>query len=86
MVFDFFSKLLLYHANDSVPDSKKATILKINPFFISEYNRASKNYSIKEVTEVISIIREYDLKSKGSGVKNISHLDLLKEMISRIVS
>ena len=86
MVFDFFSKLLLYHANDSVPDSKKAAILKINPFFISEYNRASKNYSIKEVTEVISIIREYDLKSKGSGVKNISHLDLLKEMISRIVS
>lgn len=86
MVFDFFSKLLLYHANDAVTDSKKATILKINPFFISEYNRASKNYSIKEVTEVISIIREYDLKSKGSGAKNISHLDLLKEMISRIVS
>ena len=86
MVFDFFSKLLLYHANDSIPDSKKAIILKINPFFISEYNRASKNYSIKKVTEVISIIREYDLKSKGSGAKNITHLDLLKEMISRIVS
>jgi len=86
MVFDFFSKLLLYHANDSLPDSKKAIIMKINPYFIKEYNRASKNYSIKRVTQVISIIREYDLKSKGSGVKNISHLDLLKEMIVRIVS
>ncbi len=86
MVFDFFSKLLLYHANDSLPDSKKAFIMKINPYFIKEYNRASKNYSIKRVTQVISIIREYDLKSKGSGVKNISHLDLLKEMIVRIVS
>ena len=83
---DFFSKLLLYHANDSLPDSKKAIIMKINPYFIKEYNRASKNYSIKRVTQVISIIREYDLKSKGSGVKNISHLDLLKEMIVRIVS
>ena len=86
MVFDFFSKLLLYHANDSLPDSKKAFIMKINPYFIKEYNRASKNYSIKRVTQVISIIREYDLKSKGSGVKNISHLDVLKEMIVRIVS
>ena len=86
MVFDFFSKLLLYHANDSLPDSKKAIIMKINPYFIKEYNRASKNYSIKRVTQVISIIREYDLKSKGSGVKNTSHLDLLKEMIVRIVS
>ena len=86
MVFDFFSKLLLYHANDSLPDSKKAFIMKINPYFIKEYNRASKNYSIKRVTQVISIIREYDLKSKGSGVKNTSHLDLLKEMIVRIVS
>ena len=86
MVFDFFSKLLLYHANDSLPDSKKAFIMKINPYWIKEYNRASKNYSIKRVTQVISIIREYDLKSKGSGVKNTSHLDLLKEMIVRIVS
>ena len=86
MVFDFFSKLLLYHANDSLPDSKKAFIMKVNPYFIKEYNRASKNYSIKRVTQVISIIREYDLKSKGSGVKNTSHLDLLKEMIVRIVS
>ena len=86
MVFDFFSKLLLYHANDSLPDSKKAVIMKINPYFIKEYNKASKNYSIKKVTQVISIIREYDLKSKGSGVKNTSHLDLLKEMIVRIVS
>ena len=86
MVFDFFSKLLLYHANDSLPDSKKAFIMKINPYYIKEYNRASKNYSIKRVTQVISIIREYDLKSKGSGVKNTSHLDLLKEMIVRIVS
>jgi DNA polymerase-3 subunit delta len=86
MVFDFFSKLLLYHANDNLPDSKKAAIMKINPYFIKEYNRASKNYSIKKVTQVISVIREYDLKSKGSGVKNTSHLDLLKEMIVRIVS
>ena len=86
MVFDFFSKLLLYHANESLPDSKKAIIMKINPYFIKEYNKASKNYSIKKVTQVISIIREYDLKSKGSGVKNISHLELLNEMIVRIIS
>ncbi len=86
MVFDFFSKLLLYHANESFPDSKKAIIMKINPYFIKEYNKASKNYSIKKVTQVISIIREYDLKSKGSGVKNTSHLELLNEMIVRIIS
>jgi len=86
MVFDFFSKLLLYHANDNLPDSKKASVMKINPYFIKEYNRASKNYSIKDVTHVISLIREYDLKSKGSGSKNTSHIDLLKEMIVRIVS
>ena len=60
--------------------------MKINPYFIKEYNKASKNYSIKKVTQVISIIREYDLKSKGSGVKNISHLELLNEMIVRIIS
>ena len=85
MIFDFFSKLLLYHANDNMPDSKKASIMKISPFFVSEYRIASKNYPIKRVTKVISIIREYDLKSKGSGAKNLSHFDLLKEMIARIV-
>ena len=85
MIFDFFSKLLLYHANDNMPDSRKASIMKISPFFVSEYRIASKNYPIKRVTKVISIIREYDLKSKGSGAKNLSHFDLLKEMIARIV-
>ena len=52
MVFDFFSKLLLYHANDSLPDSKKAFIMKINPYFIKDTIGLQKTIPLKKLLKL----------------------------------
>jgi len=85
IVFDFFNKLLLFHSNKTLNDTKIASLLGINPFFIKEYKTASINYDLKQVVRIISILRDYDMFSKGVGVKK-AYPSLLKEMVVKIIN
>lgn len=86
LLFNFFSDLLHLHGmNDKNPRSV-ATALKVNPYFVNEYIDAARNYPMKKVSYVIGVIREFDVKSKGVGANSLSHGDLLKEMLVRIMS
>ena len=84
-VFDFFNKLLIFHSNSSVNNKKMSVLLGVNPYFLNEYDIASKNYNLKSVVKIISLIRDYDMFSKGVGVKKVNSY-LLKEMVSRIIN
>ena len=84
IIYDFFNKLLLFHSNNTLNDTKIASLLGINPFFIKEYKTASINYDLKQVVRIISILRDYDMFSKGVGVKKADP-SLLKEMVVKII-
>ena len=85
IIFDFFNKLLIFHSNIELNDTKIASLLGINPFFIKEYKTASINYDLKQVVRIISILRDYDKFSKGVGVKKADS-SLLKEMVVKIIN
>lgn len=81
----FFTQLLKYHGmNDHNPKSV-ASALKINPYFVNEYQVAARNYPMKKVSEIVSHLRELDLKGKGVGATNVSQGDLLKELLVKII-
>ena len=40
---------------------------------------------MKDISSKISILRDYDLKSKGLGVAKISNSDILKELIFKLL-
>jgi DNA polymerase-3 subunit delta len=84
-IYFFFSRLLKYHFLPDKSSRKVASALKIEPFFISEYETAARNYSTARTVRVISLLREYDLKSKGFGNVSTSPGDLLKELIYKII-
>ena len=53
---------------------------------MNEYFTGAKNYPLKSTMQIISLIREYDMKSKGVGATgNVSHADLLKELAIKII-
>ncbi len=85
-LFSHFSKLLSYHA---IPDKKNnkevAAALKINPFFLNDYRAAAKNFSYSKTVNIISIIREYDMKSKGVDDSSTSDYGLMKEIVYKIL-
>ena len=84
LLYNFFSQLLQYHGlNDHSPKSV-ASALRINPYFVGEYQIAAKNYPMKKVSAIISDLREMDLKGKGVGANALPPSDLLKELLSKI--
>jgi DNA polymerase-3 subunit delta len=85
MMFSFFSKILIYHQlKDKNNRSNVAKELKINPYFISEYQNAATKYSIPQVLNVIKLFREYDMKAKGVN-NQFPEGELIKELIYKIV-
>ena len=85
ILYAFFSKVLLYH---SLPDKSRNNVagtLAINPFFVGDYEVTARNYSIRKLTEIVEILRHYDLRSKGVDNVSAAEGELLKEMIYKIL-
>jgi DNA polymerase III subunit delta len=86
LLFNFFSQLLHFHGlNDKTPRNV-ASALKVNPYFVNDYINAAHNYPMKKVSNIVSTLREFDVKSKGVGANAVSQGDLLKEMLVAILS
>ncbi len=80
-VFSFYVQLLQYHGlSDKNPKNVAAT-LKINPYFVKDYEIAARNYPMRKVSSIIGSLREIDLKSKGVGSNALAADQLLKEML-----
>lgn len=86
LLFSFFSQLLHFHGLHDKSPRNVASSLKINPYFVNEYILAAKNFPMKKVSAVVSILREFDVKSKGVGANAVPQGDLLKEMLVRILN
>ena len=56
-------------------------MLKVNPYFLKDYDIALKNYPMKKVSAIVAKLRDVDVKSKGVGANSLSNHDLLKEML-----
>ena len=85
LLFNFFSQLLYYHGLNDKSSRSVASALRINPYFVNEYISAARNYPMKKVSQVISTLREFDVKSKGVGANAVPQGDLLKELLVRIM-
>lgn len=84
LVFGFFSQLLQYHGLKDKSPGNAAKMLKVNPYFLKDYDVALRNYPMKKVSAIVSTLRDVDVKSKGVGAASISNHDLLKEMLVKI--
>lgn len=85
-LFNFFSQLMIYHGLVDKSKANVASVLGINPYFVSEYSTASKFYPMKKVSKIISTLRTYDLKGKGVNAQNLKPSDLLNEMLIDILA
>ncbi|MGR7813889.1 DNA polymerase III subunit delta [Lacinutrix undariae] len=86
LLFGYFSQILKLHGMSDKNPRNVASALKVNPFFVTEYLVAAKNFPMRKVSGIIEILREYDVKSKGVGSNAVPQGDLLKEMLVRIFS
>ncbi|MGB3606731.1 DNA polymerase III subunit delta [Psychroserpens sp.] len=86
LLFSFFSQLLHYHGLHDKNPRNVASALKINPYFVNEYVLAARNFPMRKVSEVIAVLREFDVKGKGVNSNSVSQGDLLKELMVRLLA
>ncbi|MFT5963869.1 MAG: DNA polymerase-3 subunit delta [Flavobacterium sp.] len=84
LVFGFFIQLLKYHGLKDRNPKNVAFAIGVNPFFMKEYDVALKNYPMKKVSQIVTSLRDIDVKSKGVGANAMSNSDLLREMLYNI--
>ncbi len=83
-LYSYFSNLMVYHYLENKSQANVAAELSINPFFVSEYAIGAKKYNAVKTMQIISILREYDAKSKGVD-NNSPQSELLMEMVYKIL-
>ncbi|SDD69624.1 DNA polymerase III, delta subunit [Mucilaginibacter pineti] len=81
---NFFSKVLAYHYVKDKSQQNLARELGVNPYFVKDYELAGRSYNYPKTMQIISYLREYDLKSKGVD-SNAPHGELMKELMFKIL-
>ncbi len=81
----FFTKLLIYHSLKDKSKTSVAKSLKINPYFVSDYSSAGRNYPMRKISQIISLLHDADVKSKGVGANSLPQSEILKELLFKII-
>jgi len=84
-LFGFFSKLLTFHYLSDKSKNNVAAILKVNPYFVKDYETSAMKYNVTKTVQVISLLRTFDMRSKGYGDVGTEPGDLMKELVYKIL-
>ncbi len=84
-IFSFFTKLLSYHYLTDRSKNNVASVLKINPYFVRDYETSAIKYNAPKTVQIINLLRTYDMKTKGFGDVSTEPGDLLKELVYKIL-
>jgi DNA polymerase III subunit delta len=84
-LYGYFCKMLTYHFLTDKSKTSVASALGVHPFFVGDYERAAKNFSVGKLKSIFGYLREYDLKSKGVDRGSASEGELLKELVFKIM-
>jgi len=84
-LFKFFSDLMIYHYLSDKSPAAVAAELKINPYFVKDYQKASQAFGAWKTMNIISSIRETDARYKGIDSNGVDEGELMKELIFKIL-
>ncbi|MFM2267417.1 MAG: hypothetical protein RL757_858 [Bacteroidota bacterium] len=85
-LFGYFSKIYQLHFLKQHPEAEQVKVMQLrSSFFLKEYKMAAQHYSLPRTEQIIGLLREYDLKSKGVDADGSQEGELLKELIFKIL-
>jgi DNA polymerase-3 subunit delta len=84
-LFGLFSNLMRVHFSPNKSHESIAQSLRVHPFVAKELIQATKIYPPKKISANISILHEYDLKSKGLDNPSFSDGELLQELVFKLM-
>jgi len=83
-LFGFYRDLFVYHTLKDKQTKSVQTAMGVNYYKALDLQKASARISIHEVSNSISSIREWDMRSKGVGNDLVQSGSLLVELVQRL--
>ncbi|NND95244.1 MAG: DNA polymerase III subunit delta [Flavobacteriales bacterium] len=84
-LFSMYSKMIMLHAARSFSPDGAAKTLKAKPFYAKKILSAAQRYTYGHLVRNISVLRDYDLKSKGVGATSATSMgELMREMVFKL--
>lgn len=84
-LFSFYSKLLVGATFSDKSERGLVTNLKISPYAAKDYARAIQQYSVSKICQIISLLKDTDLKLKGVNAGNQNEGQIFKELVFRMI-
>ncbi|MDR3366554.1 MAG: DNA polymerase III subunit delta [Prevotellaceae bacterium] len=90
-LFSQFCKIFLLHMlkakykNAAIPSTEIQGVMGINSYFLRSYEAAARRFSSTKSAEVIALLREFDMRSKGWNNASTGYGDLLRELVYKIM-
>ncbi|MVN22681.1 DNA polymerase III subunit delta [Mucilaginibacter arboris] len=81
---NYFTKVLRYQYIADKSPQNLAKELGVSPFFVKDFEQAGRTFNFNKTMQIISYLREYDLKSKGVDSSS-ENGELMKELIFKIL-
>lgn len=84
--YAYFTKVYRLHGAAGQNDKQLAEAIGLkNTYFLNEYKLAARNYPLHKVEDILLLLSEYDLKSKGVGSDRLKEGALMQELIFKIL-
>jgi len=84
VLYNLFSKVLIYHSLKDKNPQTVARSLGVNPYFVKDYQKAAQCYNLKKSVQALDALREADMKSKGYNNPSTPHSELMKELVFKL--
>lgn len=86
LLFGYFSNLMICHYEKDKSESNLMNVLGFRfPLQIADYTLGLRNYTALKTLQNVSLIREFDAKSKGFGNASLPDGELLRELIFKLM-
>lgn len=85
MLFTFFSKVLVIHSMAGRTEAEILSTAKITNFQKQDYMDAYRNYNSRKVQDIISWLRECNIRALGIDNYSTDQGELLRELVFKIL-
>ncbi|GIV32965.1 MAG: DNA polymerase III subunit delta [Chitinophagales bacterium] len=86
MLYAFFSKALVLQAENKTPEEMRGQLQIRSRFMEEDLKNYRKHYRPQEITKIMHLLHEYDLKIKGVDYAGTDKSVLLTELAYRILN
>lgn len=81
----FYKIMLLQYLQKRNRANEAAKVMRVNPYFLKDYQMGARNFSEKKLRAVFRYLREADNKSKGIDNISTDSGDLMKELMFKVL-